>query len=264
MEAPPLATRHDELTLARLDGTCYLRDEKGLLVLSSIEPMTFSRAVTPSKWCVLLLLSLFGSTWGCSTNLNVRVRRLDNGLLQVDGPMAGPFPTLEALATNACEFMTSQPGASNGKYGSEYCALYYHSRDGGGYFLSYLSDIKGRPDSVEKSCSLPSSLSDPNHEDALVLGGAHTHPHNRRFSPKDTSVWAHWIPTRFVEKKSGQVFDRKLLMFFRERTGECRAYSYNNFSRIISALRDGEWVPIGKAYTDNGDVEMFEGKDWLP
>jgi hypothetical protein len=212
----------------------------------------------------VFLLCLLGGTWSCTTNPNVRVRRLDNGLLQVDGPLAGPFPTLEALATNACELMTNQPGASNGIHGFEYCALYYHSQKSGGYFLSYLSDIKGRQDSAEKSCSLPNALSDPNHDDALILGGVHTHPHNRRLSPKDMSVWTHWKPTRLAEKGSGQVFDRMLLMFFREKTGICRIYSYNNFSRIISALRDDKWVPIGKAYNDSGDIEIFEGKDWLP
>jgi hypothetical protein len=213
----------------------------------------------------MLLLSLFGGPWGCATNPNVRVRRLDNGLLRVDGPMAGPYPTLEALATNACELMTSQPGASNGSYGSEYCALYYHSTSGGGYFLSYLSDIKSKLDSLNvKSCAIPTSLSDPIHEDAILLGGAHTHPHNRQFSPKDMSVPAHWTPTRFLDKETGRIWDRALLMFFREKTGECRAYNYNNSTRVVQALRDGQWIPIGRAYDDDGDLEMFEGKGWLP
>lgn len=223
-----------------------------------------ARAESVSKRGAWLLLGLLSSTWSCATNPNVRVRRLDNGVLQVDGPLAGPYPTLEDLATNACELMTAQPGASNGRYGSEYCALYYYSQEGGGYFLSYLSDIKGRQDSVEKSCTLPRALSDPAHGDALILGGVHTHPHNRRFSPKDTSLRAHWNPTRLFDKGSGQIFDRNLLMFLREPTGECRAYSYNNFSRLVSALRQGKWVPIGRAYNDAGDVELLEGKDWLP
>jgi hypothetical protein len=40
-------------------------------------------------------------------------------------------------------------------------------------------------------------------------------------------------------------------------------YDYNNATRIVSALREGRWVPIGKA-DDNGDVQMFEGMEWLP
>jgi hypothetical protein len=67
-----------------------------------------------------------------------------------------------------------------------------------------------------------------------------------------------------VDKETGRVLQRELLMFYRERTGECRPYSYNNATRIISALREGKWVPIGQAYNDAGDIQMFEGQDWLP
>jgi hypothetical protein len=210
----------------------------------------------------LLLLCLLG---GCaSTNPNVRVRRLENGQLQVEGPMAGPYQTMEALAASGCELMTGQPGASNGLHGSEYCALYYYSREDRAFFLSYLSDIKSRPDSAQKSCTLPTSIDDPLHPNSILLGGAHTHPHNRRFSPQDMSVAAHWRPTRLFDRQSERVWDRQLLLFFREKTGECRVYSYNNSTRIISALRGGEWVEIGRAYNADGDIEMREGKDWLP
>ncbi|MGZ3460214.1 MAG: hypothetical protein ACXU86_17130 [Archangium sp.] len=236
-----------------------------MLTSSERRPMGFSKAVTASRCCALLLLGLMGGTWGCATNPNVRVRRLDNGLLQVDGPLAGPFQKLEDLATNACELMTSQPGASNGRYGSEYCAMYYYSQEANGFFLSYLSDIRSRLNSPDvKSCVIPTSLSDPKHEDVILLGGVHTHPHNRRFSPKDMSVAAHWNPTRLFDKKTGRIWDKTLLMFFREKTGECRVYGYNNSTRIVQALREGAWVPIGKAYNDDGDLELFEGKGWLP
>jgi hypothetical protein len=47
-------------------------------------------------------------------------------------------------------------------------------------------------------------------------------------------------------------------------SGACWAYSYNNYTRKVSALRDGQWVPIGQVYNDAGDLKMFEGKDWLP
>jgi hypothetical protein len=67
-----------------------------------------------------------------------------------------------------------------------------------------------------------------------------------------------------VDKETGRVLHRELLMFYRERTGECRSYSYNNATRIISALRAGKRVPIGQAYNDAGDIQMFEGQDWLP
>ncbi|HYO59066.1 hypothetical protein [Archangium sp.] len=189
---------------------------------------------------------------------------MENGLLQVDGPLAGPFKKLEELATNACGLMTSEPGASNGVYGSEYCALYYYSPPDQAFFLSYLSNIKSSLDSETKTCELPRAVNDPSHTDAIVVGGAHTHPHNREFSRRDLSIAAHWSPSRFIDKNTGQVLNRNLLMFFRERTGECRAYAYDNFTRIVSALRDGELIPIGQVKNDSGDLRMFEGKDWLP
>jgi hypothetical protein len=40
------------------------------------------------------------------SNPNVRARRLPDKSIQVDGPLAGPYLTLEELATNACEIMT--------------------------------------------------------------------------------------------------------------------------------------------------------------
>jgi proteasome lid subunit RPN8/RPN11 len=227
--------------------------------------MDSSGSRTFTNRLAVLLLCVLGGAFGCATNPNVRVHRLDNGVLQVEGPGAGPFEKLEDLAANACEFMTSQPGASNGDYGVEYCALYYYSREANGFLLSYLSDIKSQLKPGMKSCAIPRALSDPNHEDAIILGGAHTHPYTPpEFSTTDMSVGAHWNPTRFVDKETGRVWDRSLLMFVRDKAGQCWAYSYNNSTRIVSALREGKWVPIGKAYNDDGDLEMFDGQGWLP
>lgn len=72
-----------------------------------------------------ILMALLGGTLGCSTNPNLRARRLPDGRIEVEGPMAGPYKTKEELAMNACQFMTSQGGASGGTDGSEYCALHY-------------------------------------------------------------------------------------------------------------------------------------------
>jgi hypothetical protein len=202
---------------------------------------------------------------GCyRPNPNVRVQRLPEGRLQVEGPLAGPYKTLEALAERACSLMTQQPGASNGAYGFEYCALHYHSAAADGYFLSYLSDIGGNKRGGRKYCELPTVLDDPTHVDAVILGGAHTHPHNRQFSPEDLSVRAHWRPTRFFDQRTQRVLDRQLLMFFQETTGECRSYAYNNATRLVSSLRGGKWVPIAKVYDDEGNIQMLEGQDWLP
>lgn len=164
---------------------------------------------------------------------------------------------------NACVIMTSQPGASNGIYGFEYCALNYYSPREKAYFLSYLSDFKSRPDTTTKTCSLPRLLDDSNHKDAIIVGGSHGHPHSRNFSRSDLSIWSNWNPTRFKDKSTDQIWDRHLMLFYREKTGECRAYLYNQTTRIVYALRNEQWVAIGKAYNDIGDIQMFEGQDWL-
>lgn len=62
---------------------------------------------------------------------------------EVEGPMLGPFKTEEEMAEAACDRMTSQPGASNGAYGFEYCALHYYVEEDDAFFLSYLSDGSG-------------------------------------------------------------------------------------------------------------------------
>lgn len=115
-----------------------------------------------------------------------------------------------------------------------------------------------------KYCEIPTVLDDPEHKDAIILGGVHTHPHNREFSSKDMSTGAHWHPTRFYNARTQRILERQLMMFFRERTGECRAYLYNNATRIVSALREGKWLPIGKASDEEGNIQLFEGQDWLP
>jgi hypothetical protein len=215
------------------------------------------------RGCTLLLLS--GCLWNCSApNPNVRVERLRSGLLQVQGALAGPFKTREELAARACELMTAQPGASNGQYGFEYCALHYYSGSADAFFLSYLSDIGGNKEGGRKFCRMPSSVDDSEHKDALILGGAHSHPNNRRFSPEDLRDDAQWRPTRIFEPRTGRVFDREMLMLYREKTGECRAYGYNSSTRVVSALREGRWVPIGNVYSEDGDIRLLDGQDWLP
>ncbi|WNG42401.1 hypothetical protein F0U61_40345 [Archangium violaceum] len=189
---------------------------------------------------------------------------MEDGLLQVQGPLAGPFKTREELAANACEIMTRQPGASNGAYGFEYCALHYYSGTEDAFFLSYLSDIGGTKAGGKKYCELPRTLDAPEHKDAIILGGAHSHPNNRQFSREDLSVDSQWRPTRFLDNRTGRIFDRELLLLYREKGGECRAYGYNNTARVVSALREGRWVPIGQVINDDGDIRMFEGQGWLP
>lgn len=209
---------------------------------------------------------IVGCMMNCAApNPHVRAKRLPDGSIQVEGPLAGPYPTLEELAVNACELMTGEPGASNGSYGFEYCALNYFSKAENAYFLSYLSTFKKSLDSATtKTCLMPTSVDAPAHPDALIVGVDHTHPHNRAFSKPDLSAWIRWNPTRLYDKSTGMIWDRHMMLFYRERTGECRAYMFNTATRTVSALRERKWVPIGEVYTRDGDVRMFEGQDWIP
>src|ERR1041385_835950 len=93
-----------------------------------------------------MLLALLGGTPGCGANPNLRARRLPDGSLEVEGPMAGPYKTKEELATKACDIVTSQGGATGGYDGSEYCALHYYAPSEDAYYLSYLSDFKDQTD----------------------------------------------------------------------------------------------------------------------
>lgn len=202
---------------------------------------------------------------GCSApNPNVRVRVMPNGKLQVTGPLAGPFKTLAELAENACDVITGQPGASADRYGMEYCALHYFVSEEQAFYLSHLSDLGGTRENGEKYCFLPATLDDPKHPTAIILGGDHSHPHNRRFSPNDLSARTRQFPTKIVDTRSGRVFHRELFLFYREKAGQCRAYKYDYSAREVAALRDGTWVPIGMVQDDEGEIELYEGKDWVP
>lgn len=159
--------------------------------------------------------------------------------------------------------MTSQGGATNGTDGFEYCALHYYVPAEGAYYLSYLSDFKDQLDSKGvKTCLIPLVLNDPLHLDALIVGGAHTHPHNRRFSAKDLRL--QWHPSRAVDKTTGKVLHRELWLFFKEKSGTCRAYSFNIVTRVVSTLRDNHLEAIGHVYDEAGNIQMLDGKDWLP
>jgi hypothetical protein len=227
----------------------------------------FRRLQSNGGWSknITLCTVLLGISSNCSSfNPDVHVRRMPDNHLQVQGPLAGPYKTLEQLALNACEIMTRQPGSTNGLHGFEYCALYYHSAAQDEYFLSYLSDIgRNYPDGT-KSCELPRYLDDPKHQDAVILGPSHNHPHNRRFSRKDLSKSARQHPTRIFDKSTGKIWHRSTLLFYKQEGSDCEAYLFNNVTLSVSALRNGEWEDIGIVYNDDGDIRMMEGKDWSP
>lgn len=218
----------------------------------------------------LILLGLLGVLVGCSTpNPDVRVRRLTDGRLQVDGPLAGPFKTREEFASRACEIMTRQPGASNGRIGFEYCALSYYAQEEQAFFLSYLSDVNGEKPGGRKFCEVPQALNELGQRRVIVLGPAHTHPHNRELSPEDMGKgreegWSPLGASRLYDKESERVWERELYAFHRSMGGRCIVYRYNYATRVVSTLREGEWVSIGRVEGRYGAIKMFEGQDWLP
>ncbi|MFY2558984.1 hypothetical protein ACN469_15245 [Corallococcus terminator] len=187
----------------------------------------------------------------------------------MQGPAAGPFETKEELAQNACELVTAQPGAATGRLGVEYCVLWYYARDARQYFISYLSDVGGNRASGKKYCEVPRALDASHPGGVFLLGPGHGHPHNRQFSAEDLGAgrepgWSPLGPSRFHDKGTGRTWDRELLVFFKEWSGTCTTYSYNYATRVVSALREGVWVPIGRVEGNWGDLKMFEGQDWLP
>jgi hypothetical protein len=219
---------------------------------------------------LIVLLGLLGGAWSCTgSNPWVRVTRRGDGLLVVDGPAAGPFDTKEELATTACELLTSQPGAASGRLGIEYCALWYYAKDERKYFLSFLSDVGGNKNSGRKYCEVPRALNELDQRSVLLLGPGHGHPHNRQFSPEDLGSgrkpgWSPLGVSRFYDGDTDHVWERELLVFYREWNKACSIYNYNYATRIVSSLRSGNWVQIGKVEGDWGDLKMFEGQDWLP
>lgn len=219
-----------------------------------------------------LLGGLLAGTLGCSTpNPNVRVARRADGVLQVEGPLAGPYKSTEELASRSCELMTRQPGAgaTHGRLGIEYCALHYYALADDSYYLSYLSDISGDGPGGSKYCTVPRAIHELEQRDIVLTGPAHTHSINPELSDRDMGAlrplgWSPLGPSRFLEQNTGRVWERELYAFYRNRDGVCFAYSYNYATRIVSALRESKWVPIGKAEGEWGTFKPFEGRGWRP
>lgn len=213
--------------------------------------------------CVLGLVSS-ALVSGCSnTNPHVRLHRTPEGYLQLDGPLES-YDTLEALSESTCKILTGEPGAMNGRYGFEYCALYYYSALEGKFFLSYLSDLSNTLPDGTKTCNVPRSLNDPSHKDAVILGLAHNHPHNPALSEPDARLNSRLRPP-LIADSSGRVWDRSTLVFFQEKdSGRCNVILFNHRTLVISALRNEKWLEIGVVVNDQGHIRLHQGMDWLP
>nr|WP_225937680.1 hypothetical protein [Myxococcus sp. RHSTA-1-4] len=220
----------------------------------------------------LLVLLTGGFGWGCGTpNPLIRVVRMPNGMLRVDGPAAGPFEGTEELATHACELMTRQPGATNRRLGEEYCALSYYSIEEKAYFLSYFSDFSREDSSGVKACEVPLAL---NHmfngqggKRTLILGPGHNPPHDREFSPRDmrrgrSEGWSPFGVSRFHDTWTNRVWERELFVFHREPDGACSSFKYSYATRGVYALREGRWLLIGRAEGRWGTFRPVEGRGW--
>lgn len=220
----------------------------------------------------LIIVGVLISLLGCSaSNPHVRVSRRSDGRLEVEGPLAGPFLTTEELAAHACDLMTRQPGADarHGKYGVEYCALHYYAAEDKTYYLSYLSNIGGDGGNGSKFCSVPSSLHSLKKGEVIILGPAHTHSTRMEMSDIDLGSgrpegFSPVGPSRFFNKTTGRIWDRHLYTFYRDTDGTCFAFSYNYANRTVFALREGKWIPIGRAEGRWGSFRPFKGQSWKP
>ncbi|MCP3139992.1 hypothetical protein [Pyxidicoccus xibeiensis] len=219
-----------------------------------------------------LALLAGGLESGCATpNPLIKVMRLPNGMLRVDGPAAGPFSGTEDLAAQACELMTRQPGASSGRLGKEYCALWYYSVEEKAYFLSYLSDFGREDANGVKACEVPLALnhvaSGQGETRTIILGPGHNHPHNREFSPQDMARqrdegWSPFGVSRFLDPGTNRIWERELFVFYREPDATCSSFKYNYATRGVYSLREGRWLLIGRAEGKWGTFKPIEGRGW--
>ncbi|WP_235216859.1 hypothetical protein [Archangium violaceum] len=165
--------------------------------------------------------------------------------------------------------MSRQPGADAryGQYGKEYCALHYYSVEDAAYYLSYLSDIGGDGAGGSKYCTVPTSLHHLKEGEVIILGPGHTHSINMEMSHIDLGAgraegFSPLGPSRFFNETTKRVWDRQLYAFYRDTGGKCHAFSYNYANRVVAALREGKWIPIGKAEGYWGSFKAFDGQDW--
>lgn len=222
---------------------------------------TTVRIVRRAAWFVLPMLVV-----GCAENSSV-VRNEYGGLV-VEGPLAGPYASPDEVV-DALPLILEQPGATNGNYGVEYCAIIYRLPGGKQWYLSKLSSVVDVRHQVEgkKSCEPVDEVRDPaaktvriRRASNLVAGDAHNHPWLKATSGfsdedlKDTNKRHWWIT---VEGELTHII--RLLIL-----ADGRRYKYVLKTRIVFKWDPGRrtWNRIGVVRDESGFVTLDPGKDW--
>jgi hypothetical protein len=209
---------------------------------------------------VALLLLALGGLWGCANNagnidFRLRPQRMPQGGVQYEGPMAGPYRSFTEMAETACERMSARPTAPNGIPPLGYCALFFNMpEDSRKWSFSHIAGMDGDAGGMERACALPEDPANPDDKSVLQLGGASDGP-NQHGDLKEL-----WRPTQFLNQRTATTWDYDVMVFSLEKSGKCSAYAYIAFRRDLTALRDGEWIPIGTLYTGEGVVQVLEGE----
>lgn len=189
-------------------------------------------APSPAR-LVLLVSALIG---GCGGSSASRFWRDATGQIVVAGPMLGPHDNLTALAPRLCEAVRQLPGAAAGnrREGQEYCGLIYQRDTEPMFFASQPSSISSprQLPGGRKSCSVPSTVSDPEARSIRIFADYHSHPAITTFSNEDLQA----TRQRFYFR----------IMF----NPICEVYLYDFQERTVYELQDGEFKATRKITDD--------------
>jgi hypothetical protein len=166
---------------------------------------------------------------------------------------------MEELVDAACKNMMSAEVSSPGNSRHGYCILFFNSpifeapQDGDKWFISNITPMQGIPGGPERSCELPPDPVEPATKEMLSLGGAYFNSETQ--APGGSE---HWRPTQFYNQSSSKAWDPDTLVFSLDPVGVCTVYSYSGFSRVVTVRRDGEFVPVGTIYNDQGIIQALK------
>ncbi|WP_169558697.1 hypothetical protein [Myxococcus stipitatus] len=205
---------------------------------------------------MLAILACAGAGGCASSRDALKIRVVDDakGPVRYEGPLAGPHDSMEALVEAACERMREPPASSRDGRSWGYCAVFFSAPDDEGrekWFVGHVAPLRAEGEVSERYCVLPIDLVAPSHTEMLALGGAY----EPRLGRQD------WHPTLFLNERTGKTWERDVLVFSLSSPDSCRVNSYIGFSRVVTALQKGKFVPVGTVYNGRGRVEQLAVAD---
>ena len=81
-----------------------------------------------------------------------------------------------------------------------------------------------------------------------VLGGSKANPE-------------YWRPTHFFSQTAGESWWPDTLVFSLEPSGACTVYTYVGFSRVVTVRRDGDFIPTGTIYNEQGIIQTLKSAE---